>query len=186
MNNQIKGLSIYIDMRSSTKMERTTKIENINKLYGQFLNYNPSFEKIKLRYTTPVGDAVLMFFKYEDLSKELFELLFEVSRKVNDISSDDIKYGIGVAYGLVDLETYEVNGSNTSIPLGQPIDLSAKASDVANKVMSSKFAIFLKNKKGTIKSGLNEELASYIDDNKDKNNIQGKKSSSKNLYRFDY
>ena len=186
MNEQINGLSIYIDMRGSTKMGRKTKIDNINKLYGQFLNYNPSLENMELRYTTPVGDAVLMFFKYNELNGELFDLLSEVSNKVNNISTDDVKYGVGVAYGPVDLETYEINNGNISIPLGHSIDFASKASDMAHKGTEIKFAIFLKNKKKTIVSGGNEELTNYIEQHKVNNNIAGKKSSSKNWYRFDY
>lgn len=180
MNKQIKGLSIYIDMRGSTKMKRKTKIDNVNKLYGQFLKYNPSFNNNELRYITPVGDAILMFFKYGELNYELFELLKEVSNKVNNISNDNVIYGIGVAYGLVDLETYEINGENMSIPLGNSVDFSSKASDLAHKGSTSKFAVFLKNKKKTIFSDHNEELTKYIEKHKKSNDITGKKTGSKN------
>lgn len=180
-DNQTKGLSIYIDMRGSTKLNRETKIGNVNKLYNKFNSYNVEYDSIYLKYTSLIGDGVLMFFKYGKLNNEIINLLTDIDNKVKDISSLNIKYGIGVAYGLIDFETYEVNDNSISIPLGQSVDFSAKASDLGNKNSEFPFAIFLKNKAKTIESKDNHELYEYLSKAEE---IETKKTSSGNAARL--
>lgn len=177
----IKGISIYIDMRNSTKLSKKSKIEEIRKFYNEFNNYSLDMSNINMTYQTLIGDGTLMFFKCSVLNDELFDLLEDINKRVKNITHDDIKYGVGISYGEVSNETHKVNGNNQSIPIGTSVDLSAKSSDLGNKWSDKLFAIFLKNKKNTIKSELNIELRNYLD-NSDK--IEGKNSSTNNNYRF--
>ena len=180
----VKGISIYIDMRNSTKLNKKSKIKEIRKFYNTFNNYELVMSNISLTYQSLIGDGILMFFKCSELNDELFTLLEDMSDKVKKISHNNIKYGIGIAYGEISNEIHMVNGSNQNIPIGTSVDLAAKASDLGNKGSDKVFCIFLKNKAKTISSELNLELRNFIE--KNKKQIKGKTSSSGNNYRFDF
>ena len=155
MNQEsIKGISIYIDMRNSTKLNKESKINEIRKFY------NPSIIMILICqiWISHINNQYILKCT---LNNKSFILLGDTSDKVKDISHDDIKYGVGIAYGEISCEIYLVNGNNQSIPMETSVDLAAKASNLGNKGPIY-HSLYPPNKSKTISSELNIDLRDFM------------------------
>lgn len=182
-----KGLAVFMDIRNSTSIPTTNKEVVYRAFYNQFNGFDIEYEE----YRSYIGDGIFLFYKAGSLEPKIIELLKEIQVKVQRVEDEyNIEIGIGVGYGKYENTTTQLKtseGNQTiSIPLSSYIDLASKASLFAHKGSDKHFLINVKNNKSEIDYSSQEELKSFVEDNKSKYNISSKTSSSSKNYRFNF